>query len=124
MGMPKLLACCEHHIACNASDWLEGSAVAKELSKLLPGYSALRIAAGLQKAYLSVLSKTNAIRGNRCECKCCDGRREHKQWHSNQYCKCNIVMAIGWDTLSSMVGADLRKHVPAPAEFLKMADSN
>ena len=124
MGMPKLLACCEHHIACNPSDWLEGSVVAKRLSKILSGCSALRIAAGLQKAYLFVLSDTNAIRGDRCECKCCVGRREDRQWHSNQYCKCNLEMAIGWGTLSHIVRANLRKHVPAPAEFLRMADSN
>ncbi len=101
MGMPKLLACCEHHIACNPSDWLEGSAVAKEVEQ-----ASSRLQCASHSSWppegLPLLSyqTTNAIRGDRCECKCCDGRREHRQWHSNQYCKCNLEMAIGWGTLS------------------------
>ncbi len=47
-GMPKLLACCEHHIAADPQQWSQQNSSHQE--QLLPISSALRIAQGLRMA--------------------------------------------------------------------------
>ena len=47
-GMPKLLACCEHHIAADPQQRVEQKSA--RLEQLLPVSSTLRIAQGLRMA--------------------------------------------------------------------------
>ena len=114
--MPKLLACCQHHISADPQQRFQP--ISLRLKRLLPVSSALRIAEGLRVAFQRMAADHAAAdQSQRCECKCC--RRNRQSFRSGKtisrgphICACSR---------QGISGATLSKYVPGPKEFLEIA---
>ena len=110
--MPKLLACCEHHIAADPQQRFQPISLC--LKHLLPISSALHIAEGLHLAFQNMAADHAAEdHSHACDCGCCrhimQGNRSRKTSHS---CICSR---------QGIAGATLSRYMPGPKEFLEMA---
>lgn len=122
LDMPKLLACCEQHIAMQSVQWFFSDLFATGdgpcARQQLPHdhiYSTLRMACGLRMAFMGVIAALAVAGRESCGCMCCCQRRQDQ--NSKKLCRCWKVEATGEKGLSP----DLNKHVPASGEFLQMA---
>ena len=102
--MPKLLACCEYHIAADPLQRFQP--VSLRLRDALPNGSVLRIAEGLASAFETMAASPQ------CHCVCCRKGR--------------AGINISVPTCASCTGKDLArallwKYVPGPSSFLLMA---
>ena len=114
--MPKLLACCDHHIAADPQQSFQP--ISLRLKHLLPISSALRIAEGLCVAFQRMAADHAAAdQSQRCECECC--RRNRQGFRSGQTISRGPQIRACYS--KGIAGATLNKYVPGPKEFLEMA---
>ena len=105
--MPKLLACCEHHICIDPKQRFQPMRSSSQ--HLLPTSSALRIAKGLRMAFQRIGNRPCSSSVNSqlcCRCTGCESFR--------------LRYLSGADT-TKCICLCLSRYVPRPKEFLAMA---
>ena len=111
--MPKLLACCEHHICTDTSQRFQPMLSRSDRSISLPLSSALRIAKGLQVAFQEIAKDPAASRpdqGSKCgDCDTCRRQIRYGSGRGPDRCRKHGSDAV------------LRKYMPSPKEFFEMA---
>ena len=72
-GMPKLLACCEHHLATDPLQRFQILPASFPSGQYLPGCSLLRVADGLRAAFHSMALDyaIPKLPAEQCDCQCC-----------------------------------------------------
>ena len=114
--MPKLLACCEYHIAADPQQRFQP--ISLRPWHLLPISSALRIAEGLRLAFQNMAADHAAEDLSQvCDCGCCrhnkQGIRSRKtSSRESRFCLCSR---------QGIAGATLSRYMPGPKEFLEIA---
>ena len=149
-NMPKLLACCEHHLAIDPLQRFKVLPASFASEQQLPGCSLLRVADALRAAFhkMAVDHASPKMPLERCDCPCCHivrARRslqnyttEHTQPAFPFTAGSFAASQAGSSNLSSSSmnfpacicrksssgsgrGAGLAEYVPGPQEFLRVA---
>lgn len=108
LDMPKLLACCEYHIAADPLHRFRP--VASCLGNVLPLSSFFRVAEGLSRGF-ETMAANSAPSDVNCSCECCKRSR-----------KGVCICVPGCPSSSKKCARALRgKYLPGPRDFLQMA---
>ena len=125
-GMPKLLACCEYHLATDPLQRFERLPASFPSGQVLPGCSLLRVAHGLRAAFhnMAVDRAIPKLPLERCDCQCCLTVRVRSpgiqnNMHQAGFPECNCSKRVS----SSSERIYLQEYVPGPQEFLEMASA-